>query len=568
MISRSPVLLAALGAAAALLVSAQPSLATPDPDSAPGVVAGATPGAGSIAVPARYAEQRISWQPCFTTVPHGLPAGSDRLQCGTLSAPMDWNRPDSSPSITIAVSRLRPEHGEPKGSVLTNPGGPGGPGRTLPLVFLEKDRRALLDNEEIIGIDVRGTGASTNLDCAGGTDIGGRLDPSDRDRDNLSLLLDSAALTAEFCQDHSGAFGRLVNTEQTVKDLDLLRVLLGREKINWIGYSGGTWLGAYYATYFPQRVGKFVLDSNAVFTAPWQYSFGFQPMGFERRFRADFLPWAAGYDSVYQLGGTADAVLATYERLRAAIKDRPVKYPKAGAVDENALDSTITQALYSREKFPGLAHVLSVVKGLVDDPGQPFDRADAASLGALAGPSDALPKLRPTRSLDASSAVFNAIKCNDTRWTTSKASLVAESGKLGEQYPLVGYGLIGEPCAFWHRPPLRMPRPTGDGVPPVLMVQDTHDPATPYEGAVEAHRDFANSRLLTVRDQGDHGVYAFGNDCVDAEVEHFLLDGTVPPEETSCPGVPLPNPLARESGRGNPLDLVQQYTDTAGQFPR
>lgn len=563
MISRTPALLAAFCTAAALLVSAQPSLATPPLPAAPGAAQPARP----AEVPARYADQHIDWQRCFSTVPPGLPAGSDRLECGSFTTPMDWNQPTATPPITIAVSRLRPAHGEPKGSVLTNPGGPGGPGRTLPLVFLKQNRRALLDNEEIVGIDVRGTGASTNLDCAGGTDIGSRLDPRDRDRDNLSLLLDSAQLAAKFCQEKGAEFGRLVNTEQTVRDLDLLRTLLGRDKINWVGYSGGTWLGAYYATYFPQRVDKFVLDSNAVFTQSWQESFAFQPLGFERRFREDFLPWAAKYDSVYHLGTDPDAVLATYERLRTAIKDRPVNYPRAGQVDENALDSAIAQALYSRERFPGLAHALTVVQSLVSAPVQPYDRGSAAGLADLINTDDE-PKLRPSRALDASSAVFSAIKCNDTPWRETRGSLVSESGKLGGQFPLLGYATIGEPCAFWLRPPLRMLQPTGSGVPPILMVQDTHDPATPYEGAVEAHHEFANSRMLTVDGQGDHGVYAFGNECVDTEVEHYLVDGAVPAAETSCPPVALPDPTAKATRMSSPLDLVQQFTDAAGPFPR
>ncbi|MFE9745454.1 alpha/beta fold hydrolase [Saccharothrix saharensis] len=145
------------------------------------------------------------------------------------------------------MSRLKPRDGRAKGVVLTNPGGPGAPGRALPLTYT--GRAKLVDHMEIIGIDPRGTGASTNVTC-GGHEWIGLADPRDRGRTNTDLLYDSAELQATACQARSGAFGEVVNTEQTVRDLDLLRRLLGREKVNWIGYSGGTWMGAYYATYF------------------------------------------------------------------------------------------------------------------------------------------------------------------------------------------------------------------------------------------------------------------------------------------------------------------------------
>ncbi|GAA1330073.1 hypothetical protein GCM10009660_02010 [Catellatospora bangladeshensis] len=107
---------------------------------------------------------------------------------------------------------------------------------------------------------------------------------------------------------------------------------------------------------------------------------------------------------------------------------------------------------------------------------------------------------------------------------------------------MAGWYQTTAPCAFWKRPPLRLKTPTGKGVPPVLMVQSVRDPATPLEGAQRAHQRFANSRLLTVVDEGDHGVYAFGNPCVDDVVESFIVDGKVPSEDSTCPGVPLPDP--------------------------
>jgi pimeloyl-ACP methyl ester carboxylesterase len=234
----------------------------------------------------------ITWSPC---------ADLGGLECGTFQAPFDWRTPDDGRTITIAVSRLKARSGQAKGVVLTNPGGPGAPGRGLPLLYA--DRAKLVADLDVIGIDPRGTGASTNATCGGYSWLG-IADPRDRSRANTDLLYDAAQLQATACQTRSGEFGKVVNTEQTVHDLDLLRRLLGREKVNWIGYSGGSWMGAYYATYFPDRVDKVVLDSNPDFTSTFQDIFDNFGYAVERRFRTDFLPWVARYDGVYHLGTT------------------------------------------------------------------------------------------------------------------------------------------------------------------------------------------------------------------------------------------------------------------------
>ncbi|MFD9740504.1 alpha/beta hydrolase [Umezawaea sp. NPDC059074] len=492
--------------------------------------------------PTRYLAQQITWAPCFdpTNPPEGLPPGGERLECGSYQAPQDWRRPAQGKDITIAVSRLRPTSGEAKGSVFTNPGGPGGPGRTLPLAFLGQPK--LLADQEIIGIDVRGTGASTNVTC-GGYDWLGLTDPRDRSRANLKLLFDTAEQQARACQTSSGEFGKVVNTEQTVKDLDLLRHLLGRDRINWIGYSGGSWMGAYYATYFPQRVGKFVIDSNTEFTSTFQTIFGAFGMGFERRFRTDFLPWVAKYDSLYHLGTTGEAVRLNYEDIRAKLAANPLTLPDDTVLTPMLFDLFLFQAQYSKYNFPAAAEQFSQLRRIVVD-----RQGSPAALGRFA---------------DAPNGTLHAIICNDTPFRGDRDYLVRESGRQGALYPLIGSYVVAAPCAFWDRPPLQLKTPTGRGVPPILMVQSVRDPATPLEGAQRAHQKFAGSRMLTVTDEGDHGIYAFGNPCVDRVVEAFIVDGVVPPRDSTCAGVPLPDPTASLSAQvahpvGNPLE---RYAD-------
>ncbi|MEV0681957.1 alpha/beta fold hydrolase [Actinosynnema sp. NPDC050436] len=455
--------------------------------------------------------QTITWGAC-TDIP--APA----LECGTYTAPQDWRTPGDGKTITIAVSRLKPKSGTSRGSVLTNPGGPGAPGRTLPLLY--QSRAKLVDNFEIIGIDPRGTGASTNVTCAN-FDFQLLADPRDRSRANVGLIYDSAELQADLCQQRSGELGKVVNTEQTVRDLDLLRHLLGRDKINWIGYSGGTWMGAYYATYFPKRVDKFVLDSNAEFTTTFQDVFDEFGRGFERRFRVDFLPWVAKYDSLYHLGTTAEQVRLEYEDTRAKLAAKPIQLPDGTVVNGVLLDLFLVSAQYSKTRFPGAAETFAELSRMAD--------------GVAALTSD-------IRYPDAATATLYGVTCNDTRFRGGREFLARDAERLGRQYPLVGWYQMLAPCAFWDRPDLRLKTPTGKGVPPVLMVQSVRDPATPVEGAKRAHEKFANSRLLTVTDEGDHGVYGFGNPCVDDLVESFIVDGVVPARDVTCRGMPLPDP--------------------------
>jgi pimeloyl-ACP methyl ester carboxylesterase len=487
-----------------------------------------------IAPSAQAATQTINWQKCFDTPPPGFPPGSERLECGSFIAPMDWNNPGNGKTITIAVSRLRPKNGTAKTTIFTNPGGPGGEGRSLPLVYL--DRPKLSENAEIIGIDPRGTGASSNVTC-GMYQTLGSTDPRDRSKANLDLLYGGMELQAKFCQTKSGELGRYITTEQTVKDLDLLRQLLGKKKVSWLGYSGGSWMGAYYATYFPKTLDRIVLDSNADFSGPWQPVFDDWGMGFERRLRVDFLPWVAKYDSVYHLGKTGEEVRQAYERTRAKLAEQPVTLPE-GTYYPVTLDSMLRGSLYAKEAFDGAARTLAQLAG-----------AAPAQLGAQASYPDA------------GTGTLYTILCNDTPFQGGRKYLERDAVRDGAKWPLFGYYQIMGPCAYWDRPNVQLKQPTGIGVAPTLMVQSVRDPATPLEGAQRAHRNFRNSVLLTVENEGDHGIYGFNNKCVNDIVERYLVDGAPPAKDLTCPGIPLPAP---GEPTGNPLAKARQLATQLG----
>ncbi|MGH3915477.1 MAG: alpha/beta hydrolase [Pseudonocardiaceae bacterium] len=545
---------------------------------------------GAFSVPSRYADQTIEWRPCFPDgPPQGLPPGSERLECGSFTAPLDWANPDNGPSaVTIAVSRLLATDSDAGDALFTNPGGPGGPGRFVPLLFLLTDRTRVLESQDIYGIDVRGAGASTSASCDGGSNTGLLLDPRDRSQGQTDLILDSAALTARFCQHGTGELGPFVRTDQTVADLDLLRHLIGQEKINWVGYSGGTWLGAYYATYFPQRVGRFVLDANTAFTDPWQTTFDLQPLGFQRRFEQDFLPWAATYDAIFGLGSTPAEVNQTYEEVRAGLAAEPLDFGFGFGLYAVDLDALIAASMYSKLAFQSLAELIGFIGEEVANRPAPEERSPLAAQRAeqvrvevqrmrdLRAYSGGLQPMAP----DSLNATFLHILCNDTPWQGNRESLLARSQEQGEAYPLVGWGSLSNPCISWQRPDVTLRTPDGQGVPPILMVQNERDPATPIEGALRARDNFAGARLLTVTEEGDHTTYASGdpNDCVNDAVEDYLVDGVVPELDTSCAGNPIPPPvplevpgivpilpLSPDDPVGTAQELIAALTALAGQ---
>jgi hypothetical protein len=377
-----------------------------------------------------------------------------------------------------------------------------------------------------------------------------------------------------------------------VQDMDLIRRLLGFDKINYVGYSGGTWLGAYYQTYFPDHVGRFVLDSNTDFTQPWIDTFVAQPQAFERRFREDFATWAAEYDGMLKLGASPRAVIRTYERLRAALKEQPaVEEFLDGSVkisyDQNTLDQIVAGDMYTKKDFNSLALDLAFLRDLstAQSTGGPQaaqrkvdalplarqhqlvrratgDTIGLRPLGRIVGVPDN-PKLgqdkaarpdsmRSATSIhplgvptgdDAEQATFTAVTCNDTPWPQGRVYGDLLSSRLGPRYPLVGWGMNENPCFYWDRPTLNLPQPTGDGLPTTLMVQSVHDPATNYSLAVSAHSRYAGSRLVTVTREGDHGIYGGVNKCADKIVNTFLTTGKAPAEDTSCVGGGIPAPL-------------------------
>ncbi|MEV6669210.1 alpha/beta hydrolase [Streptomyces sp. NPDC051162] len=477
---------------------------------------------GPPPVPQRYTAQKLAWQPCGS-------GGS--LECAQMKVPRDWYHPGTGEDLTIAVSRQRAsDPAQRRGVLMMAAGGPGGQGLPRPASLVKK-APSIGAAYDVVSFDQRGVGQSSRVRCETDAEFQDYFDGDSRDRSPAAVRreLDNARKFVDSCRARSGDLMNYITTDQTVHDMDLYRTLLGEKKVSYYGPSYATVIGAYYATEFPQRVERVVLDSNIDAAGTWAEHEEGQPLSFQRRFEQDFLPWLAKYDDTYHYGRTAAEAGAKYEKLRGALHDHPLPIAEGKAViDPNRLDSVVISAMYNGSNFPALAKSLAALDH--------WDRATAderAMIDKGFGQSASADFF----------AEFFSVTCSDTPWNRDTGHWVKSAAKDAAKYPLAGareltYTAV---CANWPESKAPQIKITGKGLPPILMLNGRHDPATHYEGALRAHRALRGSRLVTV-DGGDHGQYQDGSACVDSVVNDYLLKGNLPARDITCHGAPLPVP--------------------------
>ena len=481
----------------------------------------------------QYLAQRPAWKaancsPDATALAADITAPRAVVECATVRAPLDWSDLTAG-SITLAVTRVRdarspayPSAARPatRRLLLVNPGGPGvAAGWLAPSVAARSG--ALLGTHEIVAVDPRGAGGSTPIVCPVVRD--GLTDLRRLATGELAAMQNAVRDTVRGCAEANGRLLQNISTDDMAGDLDLVRRLLGRTTTDFYGVSAGTWLGARYAQRYPAVVGRFVLDGNTEFSASRRQSFAWQPMGFQRRLEQQFFPWAARYHRAYGLGSTTADVKRTYEGLRAAAA--------SGRLPETTpreLDNQIVEALYQDSGFLTLAETLRDLRRRTGPTGP---------LAAPTGPVGRAPV--GEHEADPSETVFMAVQCNDSG-PSDAASHATEGRTLGGSYPLLGFEWLTSPCAYWPWPASEAAPSAARPLPAMLMVQTEFDPATPWEGALRAHRANPATRLVGVEDQGSHGAYLTENACVAKTVNTYLARGTLPATDTVCPGVPLP----------------------------
>lgn len=461
--------------------------------------------------------QSLDWQSCV-----GADAGA--YDCATVTAPLDW-ADAASGTIELAVIRRAATGGTALGSLLTNPGGPGASGYDLVADSATFAVGApLLQAYDVIGFDPRGVGRSTAVACLDAASMDAMLydipaDPRGSEGWTAELT-DRNVGFVEACEANSGGILPHITTDNSARDMDLLRGVLGDPKLNYLGYSYGTFLGATYAKLFPERVGRLVLD-GAIDPSVSGLDVGTtQAVGFESALRAYMADCVSGRDCPFT--GTADQAMGDLATLLASADADPLPGSDGRMLGADNLLTGIIAALYARESWSFLTQALSAA--LQGDGSMALQLADFYN-GRNADGTYA----------DNSTEAFRAYNCMDYPLDTSEADQDAADAKIAAEAPTIApYWQGVDVCAVWPYPPTGVrEKISADGAAPILVVGTTNDPATPYAWSVSLADQLASGVLITREGEG-HTGYNKGNACVDAAVEAYLIDGTVPAADVTC----------------------------------
>ncbi|MEW1954491.1 alpha/beta hydrolase [Terrabacter sp. NPDC080008] len=464
-----------------------------------------------------YYTQRLRWSPC---------SDNRQQQCTTMQVPVDYSQPGGD-RFTLAL-RKAPATDPAKrvGSLVINPGGPGGSGveyaQYSSFVFSPAVRAAY----DIVGFDPRGIGASSPVRCLTNSDMDllFSADPTpDSPAERAQLLADVDGVTAR-CAARGGTRARHMSTAEVAHDMDVMRVLLGDAKLNFFGGSYGTFLGAMYADAFPKKVGRMVLDSAMSPNQTDQQEMTYDIQGFESSIDA-FIGWcvartdcALGRDKGAARQKIVD-LLDTVER-----KGLTTGTPGLTRIGEGWVGFAIFMCLYSDTSWPtlnqGLAQAFTGRGDILLSKGMSV--VERSRNGSYA-PSTYLQAMIPVRCAD---------------WPRSKtdpAELAAQR-KAQAAHPLWARmtGEIYDNCRTWPTPGRTEKGTTlAVGADPILVIGNQRDPATPIGGTKQLAKDLDSGVLLT-SDHDGHGTYYAGNPCVDSAVDGYLLRGTVPADGTTC----------------------------------
>ncbi|WP_424889599.1 alpha/beta hydrolase [Streptomyces sp. XH2] len=479
----------------------------------------------------RAAEAGVDWQDC--PADWGLAAP---VQCGWVSVPLDYARPGGR-TIKIAVDRVAHTGGkdERQGALVYNPGGPGASGLLFPMHVVgktpvwAKTARAY----DFVGFDPRGVGRSAPVSCQAPEEFAKapKPDPVPGSEADKRALRKRAEDYAAGCFERSGDLLPHLTTADTARDLDVIRAALGEKRLNYLGTSYGTYLGAVYATLFPGHVRRMVADSvvNPSRDKIWYGANLGQDVAFERRW-TDWKTWVAGHDAAYHLGSTAAEVQTRWEKLRAAAAKKPI----GGTVGPAELTELFQNAPYYDFMWDPIAAVWSA-----------YAAGNEALLVAAAGAANA-----DAVAAENANAAYTAVQCADAPWPTAWRTWDRDATRLHRQAPFMTWSNTWKnlPCATWpaeRRPTVEVT--TGKGLPPVLIVQSARDAAAPYDGAVELHKRLKGSRLITERDAGSHGVTDLTNPCVNDRVDAYFLTGRTDDADVTCAPHAAPEPAGAGS---------------------
>ena len=311
------------------------------------------------------------------------------------------------------------------------------------------------------------------------------------------------------------------------RDMNSIRAALGAPAISYFAYSYGTYLGQVFATLFPHRLHRMVLDSTVDPTGAWYADNIAQDYAFEGRMEA-FFSWVAAHNATYRLGSTRAAVDHAWYQARARLQAHPIE----GRIGADDFDDTFLQGGYSNGLWPGLAAALAsyLHTGATGQMVSQYQQEGVQSENEF--------------------AVYNAVECSDVNWPRNWAKWNADTRRVFRTAPFQAWdnAWFNASCAFWPvRGPAHPLHIRGAGLPGILMIQGTLDAATPYAGAQTAHRLLPSARMVVVEGGGNHGqsLAQPPNTCVDGYLNRYLATGALPSGpglvNATCPALPPPS---------------------------
>jgi len=467
----------------------------------------------------------IDWKAC--TDPDLVARG---LQCASIKVPLDYKHPGGR-KITLALT-LRPHDagaGSYLGPMLTNPGGPGGSGLTLPILqkYVPNDVGYRFD---WIGFDPRGVGQSEPaLNC----------DPGYFGYDRPSYVPTSQRIMKYWrtkTRNYAKACGKakarrllpFMTSADNARDMNSIRKALGADKISYYGFSWGSYLGQDYMTLFPKHLRRVVLDGVVDPRRVWYGANLDQDRAFDSNMDV-FWKWVAAHDGTFHLGTRGPAIKKKYYRELAKLKKHPAEGGKLGP-DEmtDAMLDAGYYVYYWQDDAQMFADLINKGDG-------------SAMLAAYAGSSVGADN-------ENGYAVYDAVQCVDNPWP-GWAKTRADSWRIYRKAPFETWSntWYNAPCMNWpvkakHRLNIRQKA----GVPAFLLISETKDAATPYSGALEVRKRFSKARLIAGVGGTTHAGSLSGVGCTDNRIATYLATGKVPARrkgkraDVYCPPVPKP----------------------------
>lgn len=503
----------AVGAVALLALSAcvaPKEQTTPEvaPTASPSTTA---PEAGSIE---GFYEQQVAWASCGA------------FECATVQAPLDWEDA-SAGAISLALQRsVATGPADARiGSLLLNPGGPGSSGiEFLEYAVSEVMGEPVVAAYDVVAFDPRGVGSSSAVSCGPDPVVDAFLttDVVLESQADVDAARASVQAFGQGCLDATGPLLGHIDTVSAARDLDLLRAVLGDEKLHYAGFSYGTFLGATYADLYPENVGRLLLDGALDPAMSSDDLVVGQAIGFEEALSAYVEDCQAGRGC--PLDGSVDEGKQQIADLVARIERRPLDAGDGAVVNGTMAFYGIVITLYDDGYWPYLTMALA----------EAMEQNTGATLLELA--NSYLDRGPDGSYLSNSMIAFTAINCLDYPTTErSYDEMIAFADEVAAQAPTFGRDFVmAVGCESWPFPSEAERAPiTAPGAAPIVVVGTTGDPATPYEWSVALAEQLESGVLVTWEGEG-HTAYGRSNACVEDAVDAYLVEGTVPEDGLEC----------------------------------